>query len=50
MIPPETPAVPAAGEGPELPGLRTWRAVYVLVGALFLLGVALLAALTRFMA
>jgi len=37
----------SAGEAPALPGLRTWRAVYALVLASFLLWLGLLTALTR---
>jgi len=35
----------SSSEAPELPGLRTWRAVYALVLASFLLWVGLLAVL-----
>jgi len=37
----------SAEEAPQLPGLRTWRAVYGLVLASFLLWLGLLVALTQ---
>ena len=43
MIPVETPSDDA---DTGLPGLRTWRGVYLVVGGIFLLWVALLTALT----
>jgi hypothetical protein len=41
------PAAPPADAATGLPGLRTWRAVYVLVFVSFLLWCALLGALSR---
>jgi hypothetical protein len=38
---------PEDDEGTGLPGLRTWRRVYLVVAAIFILWVGLLAALTR---
>jgi hypothetical protein len=38
---------PEEDEGPGLPGLRTWRRVYLVVAAIFIVWVGLLIALTR---
>jgi hypothetical protein len=42
------PDPPSDPDGPGLPGLRTWRALYVVVLGWFVLVVVLLAAFTRF--
>ncbi len=39
---------PPGDETTGLPGLRSWRAVYLMVFGTFLLWIGLLAALTRF--
>ena len=44
---PSLPCLDAADAATGLPGLRTWRAVYWAVTAIFLLWVALLTALTQ---
>ncbi len=49
MMPTTTPNQSGApdGEMTGLPGLRTWRSVYLLVVAVFVVWVALLVALAR---
>ena len=42
------PVPPADDETTGLPGLRTWRTVYVVVAGIFVLWVVLLTVLTRF--
>ena len=38
---------PGDDESTDLPGLRTWRRVYLVVAAIFIVWVGLLAALTK---
>ena len=46
MIPPRGPDEASDAEPPGVPGLRTWRGVYLFVFAWFVVVVALLAAFT----
>ena len=46
--PPSNSSPPVDDEVTGLPGLRSWRAVYLFVLGCFVLWVVLLAALTRF--